>query len=359
MLQKERFARVIQALGEMDLEQMVISDPKSIWYLTGFYEFPFERFWVLYVNKNGKHILAANTLFSIPEDIGVPIMWYTDNDNGAAMLVPYIDHSKPLGIDKDLASRFLITFIDNNAASGYINSSLAIDNVRAIKDKDEQEKMRRASLVNDKAMTALKSHIRDGITEQELADKLMPIYKELGAQGFSFEPLVGFGANAALGHHAPDSTILKDGDCILIDIGCKVAGYCSDMTRTYFYMSVSEEHKEVYNTVLKAQKYAESIIKPGVKLCDIDKAARDIISKAGYGKYFTHRLGHFIGVDDHEYGDVSGINEDTAKEGMVFSIEPGIYLPGDIGVRIEDLVLVTAYGAEILNSTDKELQIIL
>lgn len=358
MLQKERLERVFQALDDMRVEQMVISDPKSIWYLTGFYEFPFERFWALYINKNGKHILAANTLFSVPEDIGIDIMWHTDNDNGASMLIPYIDQSKPLGIDKNLASRFLITFIDNNAALRYINSSLAVDSVRAIKDKSEQEKMRKASLLNDKAITALKSHIHEGITEKELADKLNLIYKEVGADSVSFDPLVGFGANAALGHHAPDSTVLKEGDCILIDCGCKLEGYCSDMTRTYFFKNVSEKHKEVYNTVLKAQKYAESIIKPGVKLCEIDKAARDIISEAGYGKYFTHRLGHFIGTDEHEHGDVSGVNEDTVKEGMVFSIEPGIYLPGDVGVRIEDLVLVTDNGVEILNHVDKELQVI-
>ncbi len=110
------------------------------------------------------------------------------------------------------------------------------------------------------------------------------------------------------------------------------------MTRTFFYKSVPEKSKEVYNTVLEAVKKATAIVKPGVRFCDIDKAARDVIEKAGYGKYFTHRTGHSIGIEDHDLGDVSAVNTEEIKPGMIFSIEPGIYLPGEVGVRIEDLV---------------------
>lgn len=141
-------------------------------------------------------------------------------------------------------------------------------------------------------------------------------------------------------------------------MGCKYNGYCSDMTRTVFYQEVSEEAKEVYGLVRLANETAEAMIKPGVRLCDIDKAARDIITDAGYGKEFNHRLGHFIGKDVHEFGDVSVNFDLEVKEGMIFSIEPGIYLPGKFGVRIEDLVMVTKDGCKVLNSYPKDLFVI-
>ncbi|MFQ7842343.1 MAG: M24 family metallopeptidase, partial [Thomasclavelia spiroformis] len=135
-------------------------------------------------------------------------------------------------------------------------------------------------------------------------------------------------------------------------------GYCSDMTRTVFYKEVSQEAKEVYELVKAANEAAEAIIKPGVKLCDIDKTARDLITKAGYGKEFNHRLGHFIGKDVHEYGDVSVNFDLEVQEGMIFSIEPGVYLAGKFGVRVEDLVLVTKDGCKVLNSYTKDLIVI-
>ena len=184
------------------------------------------------------------------------------------------------------------------------------------------------------------------------------IYKELGTEGPSFGPLVSFGANAAIGHHKPDGTVLKDGDCVLFDVGCKKNSYCSDMTRTFFYKSASEKGREVYEIVKKANLAAQAVMKPGMKFCEIDKVARDIITEAGYGPYFTHRLGHCIGIEVHDAGDVSSANQDVVQEGMIFSCEPGIYLPGELGVRIEDLMLITADGAVSLNRDSKEMEII-
>ena len=184
------------------------------------------------------------------------------------------------------------------------------------------------------------------------------IYKRLGTQGPSFGPLVSFGANAAEGHHKPDSTVLKPGDCVLFDVGCRVNDYCSDMTRTFFYQSVTEKQREVYEVVKRANLAAQAAMKPGMRFCDIDKVARDIITEAGYGPNFTHRLGHCIGIEVHDAGDVSAANQDVVEEGMIFSCEPGIYLPGEFGVRIEDLMLITRDGAMSLNKDSKELEII-
>jgi len=130
------------------------------------------------------------------------------------------------------------------------------------------------------------------------------------------------------------------------------------MTRTVFYKEVSDAHKEVYNLVREANLTAIEKVKPGARFCDIDKAARDVIEKAGYGKYFTHRTGHSIGIEVHDFGDVSSVNTEEVAPGMIFSIEPGIYLSGDIGVRIEDLVLVTETGVEVLNQFTKDLIIV-
>lgn len=155
-----------------------------------------------------------------------------------------------------------------------------------------------------------------------------------------------------------DGTMLKEGDSIIVDMGCVYEGYCSDMTRTFFYKKVSDKQKEVYNLVLKAQLAAQAAIKPGVRLADIDRIARDIITEGGYGPQFNHRLGHFIGRLCHEAGEVNATSDIIAEEGMIFSIEPGVYLPHEFGVRIEDLVLVTKDGVKILNHYPKDLQVI-
>lgn len=357
-MRTERVERVVAEMKEMGLTQMVITDPVSIAHLAVHYENPMERFWALYLREDGAHKLIANRLFTLNDVSGIDILWYSDSEDGTVLLNSCIDHTKPLGVDKEMAARFLLRLMEQGAAPEYVNGSDCVDRIRAQKDEQERELMRASSQINDAAMAEFKKLIRPGVTELEIAEQMEGIYKRLGADGGSFGALVGFGANAANGHHGPDETVLKRGDCVLFDVGCKKEGYCSDMTRTFFFGEVSEAHRKVYETVLRAQEAAERAIRPGVKLSEIDRIARDIITEAGYGPYFTHRLGHFIGMEVHEKGDVSGGSELIAQPGMTFSIEPGIYLPGDVGVRIEDLVLVTETGVEILNHYTKELQVV-
>ncbi len=354
---EERIARVIQNMEEKGLEQMLISDPPSIYYLTGKWILPNERLLALYLNKNGNHKLFVNQLFTVDGDIGMEKVWFSDTDPGCEIIARYTDHSKPLGIDKKMAARFLLEFMDLGAGSGFKNASECVDKARRVKDEEEKEKMILASRLNDEAMERFKGLIREGVTELSVASEMNAIYKELGTEGPSFGPLVSFGANAAIGHHKPDNTVLKPGDCVLFDVGCKKNSYCSDMTRTFFYKSVSDKAREVYEIVKKANLAAQAAMKPGMRFCDIDKAARDIITEAGYGPNFTHRLGHCIGIEVHDAGDVSSINKDVVEEGMIFSCEPGIYLPGELGVRIEDLMLMTKDGAVSLNQVSKELEV--
>lgn len=357
-MKTERLNNIISKLREIGVSQMIICDPASIFYLTGKMISPGERFFALLIKENGDNKIFINSLFTVPEDLGVEKVWFTDDEDPCGLAARFIDKDKTLGVDKNLPARFLLRLMELGCASDYKNTSICVDTVRSRKDSEEIVLMREASRVNDEAIAELKTRVREGMTERELASQLKEIYARMGAYEYSFDPLVGFGECAAIGHYEPGNTKLCEGDCVLIDMGCIKDGYCSDMTRTFFYKKVSDEHRKVYETVLKAQMAAEAMIKPGVRFCDIDKAARDIITDAGYGDKFTHRLGHSIGIECHEFGDVSSVNENVVEEGMIFSIEPGIYIEGDVGVRIEDLVLVTHDGVEILNHYDKELQII-
>ena len=357
-MKQNRIDRIMTQLETMGVSQMLIVDPMSIYYLTGVYNDPHERFYGLLLKKDGNHIYFLNKLFSIHEEVGARKVWYSDTDPAMEIVAQYLDKDAPLGVDKDLKARFLLPLMEQKAATAFINTSLAVDTVRGIKDQEEQEKMRVASRINDQAMAKLKTLVHPGVTEREIADQLLEIYQSLGADGFSFSPLVAFGANAADPHHGPDDTVLKEGDVVLFDVGCIKDGYCADMTRSFYFGSVTDTHREIYETVKAANEAAIAKVKPGIPLKELDLTARNLITEKGYGPQFNHRLGHFIGLNVHDFGDVSSANEKLTEPGMIFSIEPGIYLVGDTGVRIEDLVMVTEDGCEVLNSYSKELQIL-
>ena len=357
MMKMERIDRVLQAMQERGLTQMIVCDPQSIDYLTGVYVEPFERLFALYLRTDGRHLFFLNKLFTVPE---TPIeqVWFTDTDDAIGQVAERMQPGVPLGIDKEWPARFLLPLMERLPGTPCRLASDCVDSVRGCKDPAEQELMRMNSRLNDEVMGRAAAFIRQGMTEREVADYLLAQYRDLGCEGPSFSPIVSFGANAADPHHMPDDTRLQAGDCIVLDIGGKKSGYCSDMTRTYFCRTVSDKHAAIHDLVRRANEAAEALVRPGVPLCELDKAARDLIAAAGYGEYFTHRLGHFIGRTEHEQGDVSSANTTPAREGMIFSIEPGVYLPGEMGVRVEDLVLVTADGCEVLNRADKHCRVI-
>ena len=337
---------------------MIVCDPDSIWYLTGVDVAPYERLFALLLQKDKEPVLFVNKLFFIPEDITYPLVWHTDSDDPVAQIASYVDPSRPLGIDKEWPARFLIPLMEALPSLQVQLSSDCVDDCRAIKDEEEKEKMRIASRINDLVISRAKDYVKVGMTEKQVAAFIDNEYLKEGCEGPSFTTIVSFGANAADPHHEPDDTVLKEGDCILFDIGCRKDRYCSDMTRTYFCGQPREEYAKIHDLVRSANEKAEAMIRPGIPICELDLAARELIRAAGYGEYFNHRLGHFIGQTDHEKGDVSETNTTLTKPGMIFSIEPGVYLPGRFGVRVEDLVLVTEDGCEVLNKIDKHYAII-
>ena len=351
-----RIECVIKNMESLGLSQLLVSDPMSIRYLTGIYVEPFERLYAFLIRTDGQHTFFLNHLFSVPET-GYDEVRFSDMDDQIALLAAHIQKGK-LGIDKTFTARFLIPLLERTGVTPVL-ASQAVDDCRAIKDDEEQELMREASRINDKVITMAFDHAKAGMTEKELADFIDKSFLAEGATGPSFPTIVSAGANAADPHHEPDDTPLTAGECVLIDMGCVYNGYCSDMTRTFVIGQPADaEFAKVHDLVRQANEKAEAIIRPGIPLSAIDAAARDFLAKNGYEKEFNHRLGHFIGQTDHEQGDVSATNEALTVPGMVFSIEPGIYLPGRFGVRIEDLVIVTADGCEILNHVEKKLQTI-
>ena len=357
-MDEKRLARVRKNLARRGLTQVLIVDPLSIWWLCGYYTEPYERFLALLVGAEGTPTLFVNRLFPDASDCGARVVSFSDTDDPMALVAARTAHDLPLGVDKDLAARWLVPLMESGAASGFVLASDAVDDARSIKDARERELMRAASAVNDKAMSWLVDQVQPGVTERQIADGLLAEYRRLGAEGHSFSPIVSFGDHAADPHHEPDDTPFELGDMVLFDVGCKRAWYCSDMTRTFFTAEPTEHQRAVYDAVLRANEAAEQIVRPGVTFAEIDRAARSVIEEAGWGPAFTHRLGHQIGLVDHEPGDVSSTHDEPVRPGQCFSIEPGIYLPGDMGVRVEDLVIVTEDGCEVLNRYPKGLTVL-
>jgi Xaa-Pro aminopeptidase len=229
-----------------------------------------------------------------------------------------------------------------------------VDELRIVKDPTELRALRAAIAILDEAFAHLARFIEPGCPEQRLAWELEAYLRTHGAQGVSFDPITVGGPQAAIPHAVPSERPLQEGEPIVIDIGARVDYYCSDMTRTVCIGPVPERLQEIYGIVLEAQLTAEREIRPGMTGREADAIAREVIARAGYGEAFGHGLGHGIGLEVHEPPWLSRAKGDIVlRPGMVFSVEPGIYLPGWGGVRIEDLVLLREDGCEVLSRSPK------
>jgi Xaa-Pro dipeptidase len=335
---------------------MIVSSTAAVYYLTGLWVEPHERLLALYVTDDGSMTLFANEIFGIASAPELPVVTHRDGEEAVRDLAAAV---KPgaLGIDKFFYSKFLIALLEARPDVRPVQGSAPVDLTRRCKDEAEREAMRRASRVNDAVMEAAISRIHPGVRENELASMVNRDYLARGGDCEGTQ-LVCFGANGADPHHSGDATAIHTGDSVIFDLFTPIHRYWCDMTRTVFYRSVTQKQRDVYALVLEANQEAEARVRPGVLLSELDRTAREIITRGGYGPQFTHRLGHGCGLDCHEPPDVGGASDLPAEPGMIFSIEPGIYLPGEFGVRIEDLVLVTETGCEVLNAYSRELQVV-
>jgi len=263
---------------------------------------------------------------------------------------------KRLGIEEDFMTVEMFEELKSKLPGIELLPAKGIFNkLRIVKDNSEIENIRKAAEIADKAFAHILGYIKPGIAELEVALELEYFMKKQGASGLSFETIVASGVRSSMPHGEASEKIIQNGEFLTLDFGCVYNGYCSDMTRTVFIGKAGEKHRKIYNIVLEAQTEALKGIKPGVTGKSVDKIARDIITREGYGEYFGHGLGHGVGLLVHEGPRLSIMGEDILEPGMIVTDEPGIYIPDFGGVRIEDLVLVTEEGAEILSHSPKEL----
>lgn len=230
-----------------------------------------------------------------------------------------------------------------------------IDALRQVKTEEEIACLAKAEEIGDQAFTEICKVLKPGMTELHVAALLEYYMKMAGAEGFSFETIAASGVNSSMPHAIPGEKKLEEGDFLTMDFGCVYQGYCSDMTRTVVIGKASEKQKEIYHIVLQAQQAALDAICAGKRGSDVDKVARDFITEAGYGDNFGHGLGHSVGLYIHENPRLSPADDTVLQAGMIETVEPGIYIPGFGGVRIEDMVVVTEDGYRNLTKSPKDL----
>ena len=230
--------------------------------------------------------------------------------------------------------------------------------LRAVKDEEETGIMIAAQNIASRAFTELLNEIRVGVTERELAARLQYLMVHYGGEKASFDTIVVSGANSSMPHGVPTDKPLAAGDFVTFDFGCKYRGYCSDTTRTVAVGHATDDMREIYETVLAAQKAGIAAARPGVTGKEVDAAARDVIAAAGYGEYFGHGFGHGLGIEVHELPNAAPSYDQPLPAGAVISAEPGIYLPGKMGVRIEDILILTPDGSRNITDLPKDLLIL-
>ena len=242
-----------------------------------------------------------------------------------------------------------------NLQAELVPASALLHALRAQKDARELERMEQAQRIAEKALEQILTEIRPGVTEKEISARLQYHMLCFGAEKMSFDPIVAGGPNGSMPHAVPTDRPVQSGEFVTMDFGCVYGGYCSDMTRTVCVGKPTEEMERVYETVLKAQLAGIAAARAGVTGAEIDGAAREVIRQAGYGDYFGHSFGHSVGVEIHESPNASPGNHEPMPAGAVVSAEPGIYLPGRFGVRIEDVIVLEEGGCRDITKADKAL----
>lgn len=264
-------------------------------------------------------------------------------------------HLNALGYEDDFMTVEGFETLKSDFSGRLVPMKRFIEDIRRIKREDEILLIKKAQAIADDTFSHMLNYIKPGMSERQVHLELVHQLTKRGADRESFTAIVASGSRGALPHgHATDK-IIEKGELVTLDFGCVYKGYCSDMTRTLCIGPANEKQKEIYATVLRAQVEALKAMKPGAICKEVDRVARDIITQAGYGEYFGHGLGHSLGLEVHENPRFNTVDESRLEPGMIMTDEPGIYIPGFGGVRIEDLVLITETGIEILSTSTKEL----
>ena len=348
-----RYQRFLRRLQARDLDGFIITHPPNLFYLFGFsgssgLAFCMDGNTLLLVDSRyieQAHSQAINCS---------PLLVRTSLEESLRTMLHSVP-GKRIGIESKHLSHYQLLQIQPHPRSRsdpeVVATTGLIEELRIIKEQTEIESLRQAFVISHRAYQRARRRIRVGLTELEVAARLEFELRHAGGEGISFETIVASGPRSSLPHGSASRKVLQKGESIVIDFGVKYQGYNSDLTRVYFLPGA--RRPAIYNLVREAQQKALQTIRPGIRCCDVDRAARRFLSSKGYGAHFGHSTGHGLGLEVHELPMISSRSRRKLRKGMVFTVEPGVYLPGRHGVRIEDVVVVTQDGFRLLSDPDR------
>ena len=354
---KDRVTRLAARLPEEELDAVLISSPDNRRYLSGFTG---SAGYLLVTSQ--RQFLFTDSRYTEQAGNQSPHFEVIQTQPGLDWLIDALKETgvRRVGFESDhmtvaAYNRVLDALKEEEGLDGIslIATSGITDEFRAFKDKDELAQLQKAIDASDRAMDTVCPTIQAGMTEKEVAWRMEVAMREFGADNISFDTIVAAGPNGAMPHHRADDTVIEPGVPIVIDMGAQVNGYCSDITRTVVVGEPDETFHKIYNIVLGAQLIAINTVRPGLTGEECDALSRNVIAEAGYGDNFGHSLGHGVGLAVHENPRVGPRAENILQPNMVFTVEPGIYLPGWGGVRIEDIVILGEDGATVLSKAGK------
>ena len=354
---KDRVAGLLSQLPDRNLEAMLISAPENRRYLSGFSG----SAGYLVISKD-QPVLVTDSRYTEQAANQAKDFRVVQSRGGWDWLVDWLKETgvKRLGFEsQNMTVATHDALLEALKKDGSLNEVSLIaasgmaEHQRTIKDRDELRLLQKAIDASDAAMEAVCPEITEGMTEREVAWRMEKAMRDLGADGLSFDTIVASGPNGAMAHHQPSDRIIQRGEPIVIDMGAMAGGYCSDITRTVVVGEPDDTFRKVYDIVLGAQLTAINTVKTGMTGEECDNLARTVIAEAGYGDNFGHSLGHGVGLAVHEYPRVSPKSEDILDQDTVFTVEPGIYISGWGGVRIEDIVTLGKDGATPLSKASK------
>lgn len=354
-----KLEKIKNHLIQQQVDLAIFSNPTTINYLTGYFCDPHERQLFLFVFADREPFIFLPELDTLRAKacLDFPVIGYADNDNPWQKIhscLPSQDFQQ-IFLEFDHLNLTKYQGLKSIIKGEFTDITPIINQMKLIKSADEIEKMLVAGQFADRAMQVGFEHISLDVTETDIIAQIEFAMKKEGISKMSFDTMVLTGTNAANPHGIPAKNKIENNALLLFDLGVETLGYTSDMTRTVAVGQPDQFKKDIYQLCLDAQLTALDMIKPGVTAGEIDAAARSVIEKAGYGEFFNHRLGHGLGMEVHEFPSIMAGNDLVIEEGMCFSVEPGIYIPDKVGVRIEDCGYVTKNGFELFTSTPKKL----
>jgi Xaa-Pro dipeptidase len=367
-MSEQRIEKLIESATKRGVDCMAVMPGANMTYLTGLPFHLMERATVAFFPVHGRPTLVLPALEATKPASGpVKIDWHLfpwSDEEGP--VTAFAAASKALALPgKTLAVEELVMrvrelrLIEASAPGVRLaDAGPLLASLRMRKDEAEIARMRQAVAITEAALETTLSKIRLGMTEREIANELVLEMLRGGAESLPFEPIVLSGPNSALPHGAPGDRRLQSGDLLLFDFGVSVGGYASDITRTFAVGDVGDELRRAYDVVKRANEAGRKAARPDVEIQQVDRAARKVITDAGLGEYFTHRTGHGLGLEGHEPPFACEGDTTILEPGVTFTVEPGVYLPGKGGVRVEDDVVITADGSESLTMFDRELRIV-